>query len=187
MITNNTRFLRAVHSRKIFLIEVIDRIGQTPDTREKFIGFVITDYNGTGGFKLASSPTDINYQYPLGTPTPDYNLLNVHFMIPFTAFDNKLKTFLFKIRKDTEVSFTVNINHPDEKINALGFEKHLLTGWIGSESYLIASWVGKQGERSPVQYPRPFKEAGVPICGQDNDPAVSQSSSNEDFSNYNNN
>ena len=187
MITNNNRFLRFVHSRKIFLIEVIDRVGQNPDTREKFIGFVITDYNGTGGFKLASSPININYQYPLGTLTPDYNLLDVHFKIPFTAIDNQLKTFLFKIRKDSVVSFTVTINQADEKLNSLGLEKHLLTGSIGSDTYLIASWVGKPDDRSPVKYPRILINASIPISKQDNDPEASQSAANEDFLDYNNN
>ena len=187
MNTNDTKFLRAVHSRNLFQIELIDRPSDNPLLREQFIAFIINDPKVIGGVKFAISPVNVMYRYTIGSPTPLYKLIAVHFNVQVTAVDDHLKTFLHKIRKGSKVVFIVTINQSDEKINKLGLENHLLTGRIGSETYLINSWVGKPEQRSPVQYPRTLIQASMPIGGQDLAPVVIQGFSNEDFSNYNNN
>lgn len=160
MNTHDPNILRAIRSKDLFQIEFIDRIDQNPDTRDQFIAFILNDSKAKGGVRFALTTFKVNYRYTLVVdangvvcPPPSYNLISVHFNIQVTEFDSHLKTFLSKIRKGSEVVFTVTINQSDENINSFGLEKHLLTGMIGSDSYLIATWIGKPN-RAPVRYPK---------------------------------
>jgi len=160
MNTNDPNILQAVRSKNLFQIEFIDMPGNTPIIREQFIAFIMKDKKFTGGVKFAISPFKVNYRYPIETdsngtviPFPLYNLVGVHFIVPVNVYEDHLNTFLHKIRKGCNVTFTVSVNQEDDRIFKLGLEKHLLTARIGSDTYLIASWVGKP-ENAPVQYPR---------------------------------
>jgi hypothetical protein len=101
-------------------------------------------------FETVETPIEIKFERYDYTQRP---IQRVSFAIS-AGYEHRshLRTFLKKIRKESEVSFIVIVNNDNENIKNAGMECHQLYGIVDNNTYLLESFVGPVNTVSAVQF-----------------------------------
>jgi len=160
MNTNDPNVLKALRSKHLLQFEIFDSPSQTdnPKERNKIIVFILRDRKAAGGVSFVVSPVNIRYNDRTDCKAEGLRYvpmclesLDVHFIVKVLIRDNYMWTFLKKIKKDSEVFFTITVNMQDWVMKESGLINHQLMATINYDSYLLASWVGKWNQNPPVK------------------------------------